>query len=54
MDNSPGEGAGGRATCELQAAREDRSLAADLIVSWGHGPAGHFGGNPAPGLWQMG
>jgi pimeloyl-ACP methyl ester carboxylesterase len=38
----------------LKAAREDRPLAADLIVSWGHGPAGHFGGNQAPGLWQMG
>jgi pimeloyl-ACP methyl ester carboxylesterase len=38
----------------LKAAREDRALAADLIVSWGHGPAGHFGGNQAPGLWQMG
>ena len=38
----------------LKAARDDPSLAADLIVSWGHGPAGHFGGNQAPGLWQMG
>jgi pimeloyl-ACP methyl ester carboxylesterase len=38
----------------LKAAREDRPLAAELIVSWGHGPAGHFGGNPAPGLWRMG
>jgi len=38
----------------LKAAQEDARLAADLIVSWGHGPAGHFGGNPAPGLWQMG
>ena len=38
----------------LKAAQDDRPLAADLIVSWGHGPAGHFGGNQAPGLWQMG
>ncbi len=37
----------------LKAAQDDRPLAADLIVSWGHGPAGHFGGNQAPGLWQM-
>ncbi len=38
----------------LKAATEDQPLAADLIASWGHGPAGHFGGNQAPGLWQMG
>jgi pimeloyl-ACP methyl ester carboxylesterase len=38
----------------LKAATEDRPHAADLIVSWAHGPAGHFGGNPAPGLWRMG
>jgi pimeloyl-ACP methyl ester carboxylesterase len=38
----------------LKAAREDPDLAADLIMSWGHGQAGHFGGQPAPGLWLMG
>jgi len=38
----------------LKAAAGDRPHAADLIVSWAHGPAGHFGGNPAPGLWRMG
>jgi pimeloyl-ACP methyl ester carboxylesterase len=38
----------------LVAAAGDRPHAADLIVSWAHGPAGHFGGNPAPGLWLMG
>jgi len=38
----------------MQAAASDRPHAADLIVSWGHGPAGHFGGNPAPGVWLMG
>jgi pimeloyl-ACP methyl ester carboxylesterase len=38
----------------LQAAADNRPHAADLIVSWGHGPAGHFGGNPAPGVWLMG
>lgn len=38
----------------LKAAVDDRPHAADLIVSWAHGPAGHFGGNPAPGLWRLG
>jgi pimeloyl-ACP methyl ester carboxylesterase len=38
----------------LRAAADDRPHAANLIVSWGHGPAGHFGGNPAPGVWLMG
>jgi pimeloyl-ACP methyl ester carboxylesterase len=38
----------------LRAAANDRPEAADLIVSWGHGPAGHLGGGPAPGLWLMG
>ena len=38
----------------LAAAKADPELAADLIVSWGHGPVGHFGGQPAPGLWLHG
>ncbi len=38
----------------LAAAKADPGLAADLITSWGHGPVGHFGGQPAPGLWLMG
>jgi len=38
----------------LKAAAEDQPHAADLIASWAHGPAGHFGGNPAPGVWRMG
>jgi pimeloyl-ACP methyl ester carboxylesterase len=38
----------------LTAAAEDQPHAADLIASWAHGPAGHFGGNPAPGVWRMG
>ncbi len=38
----------------LKAAADDRPHAADLIASWAHGPAGHFGGNPAPGLWRLG
>jgi len=38
----------------LKAAAEDQPHAADLIASWAHGPAGHFGGNPAQGVWRMG
>ena len=38
----------------LRAAADDKPEAADLIVSWGHGPAGHLGHGPAPGLWLMG
>ena len=37
----------------LRAAAADRTEAADLIVSWGHGPVGHLGRGPAPGLWLM-
>ena len=40
---------------DLQAAADqNRPLAPELIASWGHGRAGHFGGHPAPGLWMMG
>jgi len=38
----------------LAAAEADDPLARDLVTSWGHGPAGHLGGNRAPGLWLMG
>lgn len=38
----------------LAAAKADDRLACDLVTSWGHGPAGHLGGNRAPGLWLMG
>jgi len=38
----------------LLAAATGRPEAADLIVSWAHGPAGHLGHGPAPGLWLMG
>lgn len=38
----------------LEAAEADLPLAAELVSSWGHGPAGHFGGNQAPGGWLMG
>jgi len=37
----------------LAAARAGRPEAGQLIASWGHGRAGHVGGNPAPGLWRM-
>ena len=38
----------------LAAAAAGRHLAPELVASWGFGRAGHFGGNPAPGLWMMG
>jgi pimeloyl-ACP methyl ester carboxylesterase len=40
---------------DLQAAADaEERLAPELVSSWGHGRSGHFGGNPAPGLWMMG
>jgi pimeloyl-ACP methyl ester carboxylesterase len=40
---------------DLQAAADrNRPLGPELGTSWGHGPSGHLGGNPAPGLWMMG
>lgn len=38
----------------LEAAAADMPLAGELVSSWGHGPAGHVGGNRAPGGWLMG
>lgn len=38
----------------LAAAKENQHLAVELVTSWGHGRAGHLGGNRAPGLWLMG
>lgn len=38
----------------LVAAKENRSLAAELVTSWGFGQSGHVGRNPSPGLWMMG
>lgn len=38
----------------LEAAAAAKPLAAELVSSWGHGPAGHIGGNRAPGGWLMG
>ena len=38
----------------LAAAEANDHLAVELVTSWGHGRAGHLGGNRAPGLWLMG
>lgn len=38
----------------LEAAKANKPLAAELVASWGHGTAGHLGGNQAPGGWLMG
>ena len=27
--------------------------AVDLMMDWAHGPAGHFGGHPVPGLYHI-
>jgi pimeloyl-ACP methyl ester carboxylesterase len=38
----------------LAAAKADDHLAFELVTDWGHGRAGHLGGNVAPGLWVLG
>ncbi len=38
----------------LAAAQADDHLAFELVTDWGHGRAGHLGGNVAPGLWVLG
>lgn len=38
----------------LEAAAANLPLAGELVSSWGHGLAGHIGGNRAPGGWLMG
>lgn len=38
----------------LAAAAANDPKAFALICDWGHGPAGHFGGHRAPGLWMLG
>lgn len=38
----------------LAAAKDNRSLASELVTSWGFGRSGHVGRNPSPGLWMMG
>ncbi len=36
----------------LSEANDDRAIA--LMVAWCHGPTGHLGGQPVPGLWVLG
>lgn len=38
----------------LDSSAKDDQLAYELVTAWGHGPAGHIGGNRAPGSWLMG
>jgi len=38
----------------IQAARDDRPLAAGLITDWGFGDISHKGGHLHPGFWAMG
>jgi pimeloyl-ACP methyl ester carboxylesterase len=38
----------------LEAAGGEAPLAAEMICDWGFGPAGRFGGHPAPGSWMQG
>ena len=38
----------------LNAAREDRHDALDMINIWGHSAAAQIGGNSAPGIWMTG
>ena len=37
----------------LAAAKADDHRAIELMADWCHGRAGHYGGQPAPGLWVM-
>ncbi|MBF2761113.1 MAG: alpha/beta hydrolase [Ectothiorhodospiraceae bacterium AqS1] len=38
----------------LEAARENRHDAIDMISRWGHRKAARIGGNPSPGMWMTG
>lgn len=38
----------------LAFAKADDGRAIALMVAWCHGPTGHLGGQPAPGLWVLG
>ena len=38
----------------LEAAEKNDPLAFELMMSWAHGPSGHFGGHPVPGLSHIG
>ncbi|MEC9265507.1 MAG: alpha/beta hydrolase [Pseudomonadota bacterium] len=37
----------------LDAAKNDKVTAAELIAGWGHGSRAHRGGNPAHGIWML-
>ena len=37
----------------LDLAEQGDPKAVDLMMDWAHGPAGHFGGHPVPGLHHM-
>jgi pimeloyl-ACP methyl ester carboxylesterase len=38
----------------MDAAREDRHAALDMLNVWGHSAAAQIGGNTAPGMWMTG
>ena len=37
----------------LNLAENNDPKAVDLMMDWAHGPAGHFGGHPVPGLYHI-
>ena len=37
----------------LALAENNDSKAVDLMMDWAHGPSGHFGGHPVPGLYHL-
>ena len=37
----------------LTLAENNDSKAVDLMMDWAHGPSGHFGGHPVPGLYHL-
>lgn len=38
----------------LEAARDQRARAENMVNVWSHGPRAHVGGNAVPGLWMLG
>ena len=38
----------------LDAARQNRHTAFDMITLWGHAERSRIGGNPVPGMWMLG
>ena len=40
-------------TWALELAENNDPKAVDLMMDWAHGPAGHFGGHPVPGLYHI-